>query len=902
MLPSLGQLRLDDMPTDGGKRTLDPEVVLSRQKVRDARIFGKGTWNADELNALYRSSEQEAGYRKLLFQHLLTLRDLLPDPATNPGAMFARVDTAAGAEPNAVNLDFPSQKLTEADYEPALQTLVPVVRYMYEYKRTLLAAKKKKLGMRLEGEDIMFLTKALAMIQNASTDHNTADKPLLVRPQPKFLPLRVAAPPRKGKSAYALLVASIAMRLNIRVLYSVAPNKRIPISEMMNKIRTLDWERYGVLQYSIDDLMEEFAILKTDICNCTYDQFNILFYSKDTPLSDVERIGALLDSWLLRKDACVLHIHDEAQALAKNSQQGEECHVERPPPAILGWLRRYYSNIYGLVLLVTATHLPVLQESALFGYTGSTSQQFAVAPVGSFQFDPEAPGTGDLSMDRKYRTAAQELPEMPKALVPPPTPTYYGAEYLSAWTPSGGSAQHVEVGKLEPHTIGTAFATPSYDTIMGHYREWLGAKPFDLVPYNVAAAKTDTPLKSGTKVVRQVAKPIYLACPTREVTTLTGQRQWMANFFAEAHARTVREGASRRKKLGDSLQDYQQNWWSDKWQQFRNDFGVAFFNFGSTGARDKMQTNLNVVKEDLKDNNLHDNARLGVPPSREQDQRILVYIYDPTHHLNVMDPTLTPYVFVYGFDDVKTAMRAIRQGLHAGKTDTGGYSIDKFAIIGYTMLTAGATIQDTTPVEIVGGQALKTYYVPQYAIVALTSESPLDEQLQLVGRTFTELHDARFPADYKIKLLSVLGESERLTAYAHIERYYAEADSTKIYKLLKSVYRLATSMNQSNPTRSLGTDTSVLNAMMSSLMGKRRGMMGDIFGLPQYRNTSVDPNAVGGFGSSSWGGEGSNVWSLSQGSRSYRPGGRASTPSPVPPPSPLAPGGPLGWLRSVWRD
>ena len=186
--------------------------------------------------------------------------------------------------------------------------------------------------------------------------------------------------------------------------------------------------------------------------------------------------------------------------------------------------------------------------------------------------------------------------------------------------------------------------------------------------------------------------------------------------------------------------------------------------------------------------------------------------------------------------------------------------------------------------------------------MALTTESPLDEQLQLVGRTFTELHDARFPAGYKIKLLSVLGESERLAAYAHIERYYAEADSAKIYKLLKNVYRLATSINPSNPTRLLGKDSAALNAMMSSLMGKRRGLMGDIFGLPQYRNTSADPNAVGGFGNANWGGEGSNVWSLSQGSRSYRPGGRASTPSPDPQsPAPAWSVAQFGWLSSVWR-
>ena len=895
MLPLLDKLTLNGdggrapsaEPTEGLKRSSsDPNLLAARQAVRGAKIFGQGPWNVDELDRIYSSTDSVAEYRKLVFDHLVLLRDRLPDPATSPAAAFARVDTAAGASPNAVNLAFPSQQLTEADYEQALQTLVPVVRYMYEYKQTVATAKMTKLNKRIEPRNAGWVPKATTMLENTAVDHGNR-MPLLVRPQPSFLPLRVAAPPRKGKSAYALLLASIAMRLDIRVLYSVAPNKRIPIAEMMNKIRTLKWDDHGVLHYSIDELMDEFVTQKTDICSCTYDQFNILFYSKDTPLSDVERIGALLDSWLTREDACVLHIHDEAQALAKNSQQGEDCHVERPPPPILSWLRRYYSNMYNLVLLVTATHLPVLQESALFGYTGSTSQKHAVAPVGAFNFDPENAQSGDSVMDRNYANAYRQLPDFPAALVPPPTPTYYGADYLTAWS-EGGVPQYVEMGKLEPQTIGPEFATPSLEVIRAHFREWLATKPFELTPYNVSGPTIDAPLttKDGMPI-QQIAKPIYLACPTREVTTLTGQRQWMANFFIQAHIRTVSEGGALRAQMGDTMRDYGRKWWDPEWQKFRNAFGVAFFNFGSTSARERMQANLNIVADDLGENNLHDNTRLGVEAPRAKDQRILVYVYDPTHYLNVMDPVLTPFIFVYAFDDVKTAMRAIRAGKMPGKKDIGGYSIDKFGVIGYTMLTAGATIQDTTQVEYVDGQYQKTYYVPSYALVALTNESPLDEQLQLVGRTFVELHDAVFPPDYKIKLLSVQGESERLAMYANIERYYAEAGVEKIYKVLRSVYTRARSLDPGNPTRELGRDQAVYLHMMNALMGKRRGLLGDILGLPAFKNSQADPNAVGGFGANNWGADGAKLWS------------RENEPSPQP--APAAPGGAFGWLRGVWN-
>ena len=51
----------------------------------------------------------------------------------------------------------------------------------------------------------------------------------LVPSQPHFLPLRIFAPPRVGKSATALMTASLAKRLGMLCLYSVAPYKVQPI-------------------------------------------------------------------------------------------------------------------------------------------------------------------------------------------------------------------------------------------------------------------------------------------------------------------------------------------------------------------------------------------------------------------------------------------------------------------------------------------------------------------------------------------------------------------------------------------------------------------------------------------------------------------------------------------------
>ena len=47
-----------------------------------------------------------------------------------------------------------------------------------------------------------------------------------------------SAPPRMGKSAVALLLSSLAVKLGGRVFYGVAPNKVVPVNEMLHKVRT----------------------------------------------------------------------------------------------------------------------------------------------------------------------------------------------------------------------------------------------------------------------------------------------------------------------------------------------------------------------------------------------------------------------------------------------------------------------------------------------------------------------------------------------------------------------------------------------------------------------------------------------------------------------------------------
>lgn len=68
----------------------------------------------------------------------------------------------------------------------------------------------------------------------------------LAPPEPPELPLLCGAPPREGKSALCCLASSFAVKLGGTVLFGVAPNKRIPLSEMVSKFTNqLQWTSFS---------------------------------------------------------------------------------------------------------------------------------------------------------------------------------------------------------------------------------------------------------------------------------------------------------------------------------------------------------------------------------------------------------------------------------------------------------------------------------------------------------------------------------------------------------------------------------------------------------------------------------------------------------------------------------
>ena len=77
--------------------------------------------------------------------------------------------------------------------------------------------------------------------------------------QPYFMPMMVSAPPRKGKSALTLMLVSLAVKMGFNVFFSVAPNKLVPLREMIEKIEKMGWKKLGFTYRRIDDLWKQAA-------------------------------------------------------------------------------------------------------------------------------------------------------------------------------------------------------------------------------------------------------------------------------------------------------------------------------------------------------------------------------------------------------------------------------------------------------------------------------------------------------------------------------------------------------------------------------------------------------------------------------------------------------------------
>ena len=285
----------------------------------------------------------------------------------------------------------------------------------------------------------------------------------LYTPQPYQLPLRVSAPPRVGKSATALLMASFAKRFGMVSMYSVFPNKIAPISEMSKKLHRLGWRGQTVMTDVVEEAKKaeqgkpatadtlripgvpnavkkeqkhtrmrfEWMTIDELIPTGTEDSTvfgnrgkiaDLVLYSS-TQTADCMKMGAAVATWRKTKRV-VFHIRDEAQSLAQGiDNKIVPSHSDYvPPPQTLQFLRYYYGNLFGLNCLVTATLFPTFLEEDLWGFLGTTGQNARAGLALSASVS-----------QIKSTLGFNYLPKVLPAIKPYVSDGYIGVSHLEAW-------------------------------------------------------------------------------------------------------------------------------------------------------------------------------------------------------------------------------------------------------------------------------------------------------------------------------------------------------------------------------------------------------------------------------------------------------------------------------------
>lgn len=475
------------------KRTLSASVKKKRDALL-AKLEDDDVYAADVLifNTCYarRLLREHLTSLKEEHQYMLVKRDNEGDPVykfnsngelntlyddaepINSSALYVDLASALGAitvEDRVLDDDGRPAEIDPDKLEKAVNQLLPFFENMLRYRNTILKVKEMeilqdiKLIELTQPSRVAQLERELKSIQEegvaAVWGEVSARRMLqsergqlpgqLFVPQPTFLPLRVAAPPRVGKSACALLVASLAKRIGMTALYSVSPNKTTPIAEMSKKLHRIGWRSIEKAKKADDKLKkspatESLGTQRVEL-KCTRSTFNwhsidnvplsggdctpdnekidMVLYSSDVA-GDVQKVGSLLAKWR-RQNMVVFHLRDEAQSLAK-AERNEivSCHTEFVPPRLtMQYLRYYFGNLYGLNCNVTATHFPTLLEEDMWGFFGSTGQNIRAG----------------LKVDVSWQDTAKTLgagylPNVVPALRPKIPEGYIGVGEVDAWT------------------------------------------------------------------------------------------------------------------------------------------------------------------------------------------------------------------------------------------------------------------------------------------------------------------------------------------------------------------------------------------------------------------------------------------------------------------------------------
>lgn len=148
---------------------------------------------------------------------------------------------------------------------------------------------------------------------------------------PPMAPILCASPPRMGKTAMSLLMASFAAKLGGNVMYGTWPHKNVAVIEVNAMLDALGWR-----SQNLGDAMR--------------------VYPHDEPAS-VEDVCKRVHALASNVTSWVLHIRDQAHALTRDRSNAQmRMHAENT-----------YPLFYGMNMCVSATLLPALAVKQLMG-------------------------------------------------------------------------------------------------------------------------------------------------------------------------------------------------------------------------------------------------------------------------------------------------------------------------------------------------------------------------------------------------------------------------------------------------------------------------------------------------------------------------------------------------------
>ena len=820
------------------------DVPVEDRRTREelwASFWKKGGATASvpsDLAAVVPAVFRKANAKALLREHLLGLF-ALDNEIREPHLQLATCIENFGP-----GVPGPRRKPDESKLEEAIEQLLPFFESMVRYRNTMVAAKllllsdeKKKGAARnlLEDTEAAELSAAHKRAQRTLEQYSKhipasfcADARRMIAlangrlpdpmtaSQPLFLPLRISAPPRVGKSATTLMTITLARRLGMLTLYSLAPNKKIPIDEMMTKLGKLGWidtsrntfqdkrrMRFRVTRMIGDRARQEKGLHENDGPPTleSIQRHDLILYSSEQD-TDVEKAAAVLGAAKLTS-TIVFHARDEAQFLVKDdideSTKGYKTDFDAPPPKILSLSRHFYGNLYGLNCLVSATLIPTLDEEGLWGYYGSATQNLRIGL---------SPTASEKAINDRF--GAELLPSLVPALQPTVPTTYMGSSNIATYATDEEPRVPVHLkASITNYTAANrdgslkrlarfAGNKPSasnlelvdLDHICGHFEQWLDSK--------------NTPV--GTR--RQLLVPTYIGALSHNIVG-GGLCSWVRMFGRLAHKRWI---GSKEREEREGMAEAEADVVAK--------FGCVFILFTSTMAVDSpvIATVRNSVREDGRiqladdpDEEVHVGRTDRLTATEDQ---ALCFFYSPEKNASLTGAGGDVSFLLYRASSVQDAIYF---------ANAQRFGVERFAILGHDKLAAGLTVQTTIKAA---GRQPERFFCPSHMALSTSTSTTLDSILQMVGRTFVDLRTVEaLPRDqWAIHILGSEDTANNLALYQSLESIVADAGGVtpedRMFQVLRRTMKGVPQTLQTN-FDDLGT-VGVRRARLSALFGSKR--------------------------------------------------------------------------------